>query len=269
MLSQNSSMTTQQESFAQLMDKFQYRYDLSRVFEDFLTMSMCAVTQNLQTGVSYYEDLYLETIAPYKTDELRHQFPKLFGALVFEMEERLGSSSGNDVLGEYYEQNLSKKKGKGQFFTPWHMCKLMAGISVGNDSKDVTKPLRIIDPCCGSGRMLLASATCHGKHRHYYGIDIDHTCVKMATLNLFFNGIFHAEVMCADALDPNDFRISYRISKYPLGIFRIEDKEKSYLWYSAQHAFKVNRGTPKGEGLILPSQNGDTDTGEASQLVLF
>lgn len=261
-------MTTKQESFAKLMDSFQYRYDTGRVFEDFLTMSICAVTQNIMTGVSHYEDLYLETIAPYKTDALRHQFPKMFAALVLEMEERVGSASGNDVLGEYYQDNLAKKKGKGQFFTPWHLCEFMAQLTVGDDCKDKALPLRIIDPCCGSGRMLLAGAKHHGEYHQYYGIDIDHTCVKMTALNLFLNGIFHAEVMCADALDADDFRISYRISQYPLGIFRMEDKEQSHLWHSARYAFAQMR-EQKGQGLVLPSQQGDTDTGEASQLVLF
>jgi type I restriction-modification system DNA methylase subunit len=85
--------------------------------------------------------------------------------------------------------------------------------------------------------MLLASHKKNGVDNEYYGIDIDRTCAKMAALNLFLHGMWHGEVMCANALSPDDFVISYRISMLPLGIFKIENKEDSRLWHLHRNSF--------------------------------
>jgi len=259
-------MKSKKETFGDLLQSFTHRYDLRPVFDDFLTLALCAVSHNPSTGKSHYEDLYMETIAPYAKDELRHIFPKMLAMLILEMEERVDSGSGNDVLGETYEQNFCRKN-SGQFFTPWHVCEMMSAITVGNADTEADRPLHIIDPTCGSGRMLMAGAKRLGWRHEYYGIDIDHTCVKMTVLNLFLNGIFHAEVMCADALRPDDFRISYVTSFLPFGIFRIEDKEKSKLWHMHRNSFERKTDGPKRE-ISLPSEDGP-GTGNGSQLKLF
>ncbi len=247
------------------MDSFSYRYDLRPVFDDFLTMSLCAVTQIPGAGKSHYEDLYLETITKYKDDELRHVFPKLFAQMIVEMEDRLDDGQGNDVLGEYYELNFCRKN-SGQFFTPWPVCRMMAEMNrMDTDSGEIR---RVIDPTCGSGRMLLAGAAVIGKQHEFYGIDLDHTCVKMTALNLFFNGISHAEVMCADALSPDDFRMSYVLSFLPLGIFRVEKKEESRLWHMYKNSFG-KRQQPSAVNIKLPSESGDGHPQLISQLQLF
>jgi len=258
-------MKNKQETFASMMDAFSYRYDLRPVFDDFLTMSLCAATQIPGKGKSHYEDLYLETVAKYAKDDLRHLFPKMFARLVLEMEDRYKDTQGNDVIGEYYELHFCRKN-SGQFFSPMPICHFMAR-SICGDSKHLEEPKRVLDPTCGSGRMLLAGAHCMGKEHEFYGIDLDHTCVKMTALNLFFNGIFHSEVMCADALSPDDFRISYVISLLPFGIFQVKEKEKSRLWRMYKNTFPEKQPAPKQE-IVLPSKE-DKQTGQGSQLQLF
>lgn len=260
-------MTQKQETFAQLMSSFAYHFDLRTVFDDLLTMSICAVGQDPAAGKSYDENLYLETIGKYTKSKQRFVFRKLFARLVAEMDERVSAPNGNDVLGEYYEQQFCSER-SGQFFTPPHVCDFMA-TSICGDMADSPERKRVLDPACGSGRMLLSAAKTGGKHHEFYGIDIDHTCVKMAALNLFLNGMFHSEVMWADALRPDDFRISYKISLLPFGIFRIRDNERSRLWHLYRHSF----GRPQqrvSDGLSLPSdENGLTGSENNSQLKLF
>jgi type I restriction-modification system DNA methylase subunit len=134
------------ETFSSLLKDFEYRYDQRTVFNDFLTLTTCAFSQNPLTGLSHDEDLYLQTIEPYKTDVLRHHFPKLLACLTGEMEDRCKSDTGNDVLGDFYEQNLYRK-GASQFFTPWPICTFMAKVTVHtNTQNDPHLPLRILDP---------------------------------------------------------------------------------------------------------------------------
>lgn len=228
-----------QSKFVESLLKIGYRFSLPHVFDDFLTMAIAACTQNPQTKISYYEDEYLATVAKYKDSELSHEFAKAFSYLVLAMEERVQSSSGHDVLGEFYELHISHGK-NGEFFTPAPVCYFMAStlnLPTRDEKTGEYKRLRILDPACGSGRMLLAAHKMHDGNHEYYGIDINRTCVKMAALNLFLNGMWHSEVMCANALILDDFVIAYRISLFPFGIFKIEEKEKSLLWQLHQQSF--------------------------------
>jgi type I restriction enzyme M protein len=254
-------MKKQSETFAKFLLEFQYHFDLRTVFNDFLIMSMCAVTPLPGSGKSHYEDLYLETIKKYKDHELRFHFPNAFACLIMEMEERYSSSEGNDILGEFYETNLYRK-GAQQYFTPWHICSFMAKSVTGVKEDNPDRSLRILDPTCGSGRMLLAAHKELGSNHEYFGIDIDETCVQMTTLNLFLNGIFHGEVMCANALNSDDFRISYKPSFLPFGIFRIEKKENSMLWHMQQ-----NPSDKKAKPTFAPIESDAWK--DASQLQLF
>ena len=197
----------------------------------------------------------------------------MFSALVEEMEERTDSGTGNDVLGDYYERNLPKK-GKSQFFTPWPICQFMAKSSIEATDRVDSRPLRILEPACGSGRLLLASAKEAGPNNEYYGIDLDHTCIKMTALNLFLNGVFHSEVMCANALLPDDFQLSYVISLVPFGIFRIDKKEESRLWHLMRNALEANKKenaeTKKpAMDIKLPSEEGKDFDKNVSQITLF
>jgi len=215
----------------------------------------------------------MATIGKYKDSELRYEFPKAFAYLVTEMEERVDSSLGNDVLGEFFEQNISNGR-NGQFFTPYPVCQFMASITnsegVNTGVTEKSKPLRIIDPTCGSGRMLLAAHKANGTNHEYYGIDVDRTCVKMTALNLFLNGIWNSEVMCANALSPTDFVIAYRISLLPLGIFKIEEKENSRLWQLQSHTFPVKEEKVTRSSIILDSTPfSERKKDDSTQLNLF
>lgn len=226
MKKQKTSNEPTLKSFSNVFRLAAYRNSYDTTFNDFLTMCICAFTQNMATGLSYYEDEYLSIIKPYKERGTLNHFPELLATLIVYMELHMDDVHGNDLLGHFYEQEISRGL-NGQYFTPYHICRFMASITEGESATSE----RVLDPSCGSGRMLHAYAQEHHDQRHlYYGIDIDPVCVKMTAINLFLNGCF-GEVMCANALDPNDFHFSYRISYIPLGIFRVDDREESSLWH--------------------------------------
>lgn len=217
------------QAFKRTFEIVAYGSGYETVFNDFMEMCICAFTRNPTTGLSYYEGEYLERIEPYKKNEKMNHFPHLLGILIAYMEKHKDDTEGNDLLGTFYEQELSRGR-NGQFFTPFHICELMASLNEDND----TSPKNVLDPCCGSGRMLLAYSKKSPLQHRFYGIDIDPMCVKMTAINLFLNGR-SGEVLCANALNPNDFRFAYRVSHFPLGIFKIESKEESRLWQMNQH----------------------------------
>jgi len=270
---ESTSLAPSKSKFAESLLTISHRFSIFTVFDDFLTMSIAACTQNLHTKKSWYEDEYMATIDKYKESDLRFEFPKAFAYLGTEMEERFDDSLGNDVLGSFFEQHISNGR-NGQYFTPYPVCQFMASITTTDRKEDenapTDRPLRIIDPTCGSGRMLLATHRTLGPGDEYYGIDIDRTCVKMTALNLFFNGVWNSEVMCANALSPDDFVISYRISFLPLGIFKIEEKEKSRLWHLNRNSFEREEMKKHSDSIILDSTPfSERKKDNATQLGLF
>lgn len=125
-----------------------------------------------------------------------------------------------DPLGTLYEE-LFQSKGKasqlGQFFTPTHLCSLMAEI-VTDDGDDGE---RVYDCACGSGRTLIAHRVNDVKRGKYYsawyvGEDIDLVSVKMCALNLMWYGC-RGEVYHADTLRMEYFGTMYKINevRYP------------------------------------------------------
>ncbi len=222
-------------SFKTVFEKAAYGGSYHTVFDDFLTICICCFSINPETGKSFYEEEYLSIIEPYKKRGTLKYFPDLLAELIIFMEENVNNSQGNDLLGDFFQQEITHGR-NGQFFTPFHVCTMMAQINLGEE----TRSMNVLDPCCGSGRMLMACGK-HATFRHtYYATDIDPLCIKMTAINLFLNGL-KGEVVCADALMPDDFRFGYNISFCPLGIRKIETKEDFMIWKINQNTFPKNK----------------------------
>ncbi|MEX0968395.1 MAG: N-6 DNA methylase [Bacteroidia bacterium] len=218
------------DTFEKVFLNTQWPFDRMRVFDDFLAMMICSVTRNPFSGKSYYEEEYLRYIEPYAKLECRWQFPKLFKVLTDQMTSLSEAGENYDVLGKFYEKHLMPKSSN-IFFTPWVICTFMARSSIFHDDEQDDKSKDILDPACGSGRMLMAATRVAKNPLHrYYGVDIDPVCARMTALNLFLSGVFKGEVVCGDTLRPDGFRYGYRIYMNPIGIFKIDKVEKSACW---------------------------------------
>ncbi|WP_442267629.1 N-6 DNA methylase [Tenacibaculum sp. ZS6-P6] len=173
------------------------------------------------------EALYMETIKSYTKEEL-NELAKSLGALQLNVFDNPYS----DILGEYFTQSITKGQ-NGQFFTPTHVCEMMAQMTVPNLEEEGK---RILDPACGSGRMPLAAAKINHKNE-FFGADNDQTCAKMATLNFFLNGL-KGEVAWMNSLTMEWYG-SWQINMNGLGIIPVE-KEQSYIWSEAPKLKKSN-----------------------------
>ena len=89
-----------------------------------------------------------------------------------------------DFLGRAYEElDLGDVK-KGQFFTPMNICDMMAQITVDGENKSF--PVNVLDPCVGSGRMLLSAYRVLGFKGFFFGCEIDRLVYKIAVMNSYF-----------------------------------------------------------------------------------
>jgi hypothetical protein len=142
----------------------------SRVFDDFLQLAICSLSGGRM------EEEYLQTIKPYiegkRGKRAVDQFPKVFATVVQVMNDTRA-----DILGDVFEGAITRGK-NAQYFTPDPLCQLMARLT--DDGRETGT---VCDPCCGSGRMLLAAAEVN-RNREFVGQDIDLRCVRITAINL-------------------------------------------------------------------------------------
>ena len=187
--------------FNSLFFGFQHKYELSQVFDDLLTMIICAMGRETQ------EPLYLETIKKYKREEL-DIFCRLFAELMKIYQKANEDETWTDPLGEYYECLASnyKKSSFGQFFTPACICDMMAQFVANPNEFGQT----INEPCSGSGRMVLAFNHI-AKGNYFVCEDLDPICCKMTAINMCMHEI-RGEVHCHDALKMDTDRFTLSIN---------------------------------------------------------
>lgn len=139
-------------TFRQLLSERSRPWD---IWKDFIIMSACALSNPVdKTHYEERENRYLDIIQKY---EPRKQvlFPELFAHMVMALEE----DPEQDFLGKMYMNlNLGYDELK-QVFTPYHVCQLMADITIGDIVSQVEKQgyITIDDPCCGAGANLIAA----------------------------------------------------------------------------------------------------------------
>ena len=92
-----------------------------------------------------------------------------------------------DFLGEYagYIGSLDKNR-SGQCFTPFSLCELIARIMIPDGFKPQKLPLKIQEPACGAGAIIIAVAErlravgLSGRNFYFVANDIDSKCAMMA-----------------------------------------------------------------------------------------
>ena len=222
--------------FSKPIEQVGRKHGLSRVFNDLLTMGICSFHRtNIQSRLAQKdkenEALYMETIKPYTKEELKELSSSL-GALQLNVLDHPYS----DILGDFFTRHITKGQ-NGQFFTPVHICEMMAQMTMPNFGEKEGE--RILDPACGSGRMPLAAAKMN-HHNYFFGADNDQTCTKMATLNFFLNGL-KGEVSWMNSLSM-EWYAGWHVNMHGLGIIPIA-KEQSYIWSEAPKAKLEERNT--------------------------
>lgn len=84
--------------------------------------------------------------------------------------EALERNPEQDFLGEMYMQLNLGNHWKGQFFTPYCVCKMMSEITCEDVDSHIEKQgyLSICDPACGAGATLIAAANTMKKCKHNF-----------------------------------------------------------------------------------------------------
>lgn len=168
-----------------------YRLALWDVFRDFCEVSAIAMANAIDLRQAPpREERYQAIMARYEPNE-RERFPQMFGALVEALEAESGDVIGT-VLGELELGNTAR----GQFFTPYPICVLMAQMQIGDgahirDEIERKGFITLQEPAVGGGAMVIAFAEAMRKagfnpqeHLHVTAQDVDPRAVHMSYVQL-------------------------------------------------------------------------------------
>lgn len=185
-----------QKSVIKLMDGLTGRYSRWEVWQDFIIMSATSIANAM--GGPYREARekeYLARAGKYSAREI-----EIFAQMLCEVTSDLDRNPDQDFLGELFMALDLSNEWKGQFFTPYSVCRAMAAITYGEDLKAKIEQqgwVSVNDPACGAGALLIAFANeCRrpGKDINYQtsvlfvAQDIDYLAGMMCYIQLSLMG---------------------------------------------------------------------------------
>ncbi len=184
--------------FLRAFKRLTHKHNPWDIWKDFIVMYACSISNALDKHhYKEREERYLKTIQKYNAQEQKI-FPELAALVVIALED----NPEQDFLGSIFmELNLGNKSG-GQFFTPYHVCALMAATTVDDILAQVKEHgyATINDPCCGAGATLIAAAhearkqlekanLNYQNHILLAGQDIDEIAALMCYIQLSLLGV--------------------------------------------------------------------------------
>ena len=146
-----------QKTVVQLMERLHGRYSRWELWQDFVIMSAVSIANTV--GSPYRdqrEKLYLERAQKYTRAEM-----DVFSQMLKEVIEEMELDPEQDILGELFMSLGLGNEWKGQFFTPYHVCRAMAAMTLGTNMERALADkgwFSANDPACGAGALLIAFA---------------------------------------------------------------------------------------------------------------
>lgn len=171
-----------------IYERFRYlsdRYGRWEVWADFIAMSACSLCLSDRQK---REKEYGNIIKRYRPEEAQ-KFAEMFALTV----EALERDPDQDFLGDLFMRFDLANTWKGQFFTPYSICRCMASLTAGNLKGQLEQQswVSVCDPAVGAGALLIAFAQeCLRQKINYQtdvlfvGQDIDRTAAMMSFVQL-------------------------------------------------------------------------------------
>lgn len=196
-------------------------YSVYSLFDDWVSMYAISLSQQVVYNRKR-EETFLKIAGKHEGKRYKG-FCDLSGMLVMAAEEKM-----EDVLGYIYMHLELGSSRTGQFFTPYHICQMLADVTDGKEDKGL---YRVEEPSCGAGGNIIAFAESLKKKGVNYQekmlatcTDIDVRAVYMCYLQCSLYGI-PAEVRQQDTLADPQGKHSSTGSLYTPGYVLLKSKK--------------------------------------------
>lgn len=165
------------------------RHGLWRVWCDFIAMCALAISNSVDRARFDSREAEYLTIANRYESEERTEIARGLSLVVLGLE-----TDRRDFLGSLFMALDLGDAHRGQFFTPYEVCVLLARMSLGGDLNARVAQngfVSVLEPCVGAGAMLIAATKVfdeeglnYQQQMHATAIDLDITAVHMAYVQL-------------------------------------------------------------------------------------
>lgn len=164
-----------------------------QVWEDVISAIACSLSNVIDRSPGHFEQRekeYAQCIERLGSVEAP---TKILGTIVMALE----NDPEQDFLGKMYMNLKLGNHWKGQFFTPYSVCKLMSRITLGTADKQIEEQgyISVCDPACGAGATLIAAANIMKNSKYnfqnhviFVGQDVDRVVAQMCYIQLSLLG---------------------------------------------------------------------------------
>lgn len=168
---------------------------LNTVFTTFLELTANSIAAQMDPENAEEREARYQEIASGMTPETLDAYARMLALLWLTVLEYANDPC--DILGDIYHELRLNNEWNGQFFTPDHICRMMAEmINPVTDTTDRNAPITINEPTCGSGTMVIGAVWAMKRKNFdfqrksfFVAQDIDIRCVWMAYIQLSLYGI--------------------------------------------------------------------------------
>lgn len=186
-----------EREFMKTFDDLCYGQSRYKVWDDFVHMAALSIVNTVdKTHFQERKERFQRIRKPYGEKEFMG-FCSLLSTTTLALEE----NPFQDFLGELYMRCDLGNDHAGQFFTPYHICEMMAKIIVSGDEDLIRQEVKkrgyvsLCDPCIGGGAMMIGGAQAlydlginYQQDAVFIGQDIDPTVAMMAYIQLSLLG---------------------------------------------------------------------------------
>lgn len=205
--------TKHHSEFVKVFRRLCYRWNPWEVWSDWLIMASCALYQPIHQDPEV-EAEYMRAVSRYSREEA-DTMAQLLALTV----DALEAGGPHDFLGGIFHELEMHNEARGQFFTPYELCRMMARMVVDPQPPPPGRALLCNEPACGSGATMIAiheiaaGAAEPWAHKvHYVMQDLDDRAFRMAYIQASLLGM-SAEVVRGNTL-AMDFDSVWRTPGY-------------------------------------------------------
>lgn len=182
-----------EKEFLGVFEQLCYSRSAWQVWADLISAIACSLSNAVDRTPEHFEQRekeYAQCISRLGCVEAP---AKILSILVMALE----NNPEQDFLGKMYMNLNLSNHWKGQFFTPYNLCKMMSAIVVGDLDAQIEKQgfISVCDPACGAGATLIAAANTMKESKYnfqnhvlFVGQDIDRITGMMCYIQLSLLG---------------------------------------------------------------------------------